>query len=59
MRRISLSLQDGNTVPFTKLLDVMQKHGNDAIVSLSSEILRRLHKTNGKIKTSLLMCMYI
>jgi len=50
MHRVSLSLQDGNAAPFTKLLDVMQKHGNDAIVTLSSEILRLLHKTNGKIK---------
>ena len=55
MHRVSLSLQDGNAAPFTKLLDVMQKHGNDAIVTLSSEILRLLHKTNGKIKKSLHM----
>jgi len=41
---VSLALQEDNIVPFKKVLNVMQAHGNDAIVSLSSEIQRQLDK---------------
>ena len=50
LSKVSSSLKEGNVIPFKKLLDVMQKHGNDAIVSLSSEIQRLLDKNDGKNK---------
>ncbi|XP_065908019.1 uncharacterized protein [Dysidea avara] len=46
LSRVSTLLQEDNVVPFQMLLDVMQKYGNDAIVSLSSEIQRLLNKHN-------------
>jgi len=46
--RVSASLQKGNVVKFNKLLSIMHKHGNGAIVSLSSEIQSHMNKTSGK-----------
>ena len=51
LSKVSLFLQEGNALPFKKLLDVMQKHGGDATVSLSSEIQKLLNKNNSKSKT--------
>ena len=51
LNRVSTMLKEGSVVPFQMLLDVMQKHGNDAIVSLSSEIQRLLNKHDGKNQT--------
>jgi len=45
--RVSLALQEGNVVPLKKVLNVMQTHGNDAIVSLSREIQQKLQLDKG------------
>ena len=51
--RVSLALQEGNVVPLKKVLNVMQTHGNDAIVSLSREIQQKLQLDKGIFSTNL------
>ena len=48
LSNISLSLQKGDAVPLKKLLNVMQRYGNDTIVNLSCEIQRLLLKGESK-----------
>ena len=46
LSKVSHSLQKGDVVPLKKLLNVMQRYGNDAIDNLSCEIQRLLIKSD-------------